>query len=241
MAVTGRLELAAFDAPDIKKLAEFYTALTGWQVVRDVDGWITIRAEDGQEIALQEAPDHVPPRWPDPAAPQQMHLDLFVEDNEAAAVRAESLGATRLATGSDDGAHWITLADPAGHPFDLCRKKGIGPGIVLFAVNIDAPDAAGLARFYSALMGMEVVYEGSEGAMISGGGKSVMFQQVAEFTPPRWPDPAAPQQAHLDIQVEDLDAGEARAIELGATRLPNPEERFRVFADPAGHPFCLTT
>jgi catechol 2,3-dioxygenase-like lactoylglutathione lyase family enzyme len=241
MAVTGRLELAAFDAPDIRALADFYTALTGWKIVRDVEGWITIRGEDGQEVAFQEAPDHVPPRWPDQAAPQQMHLDLFVEDNEAAAVRAESLGATRLATGEDDGAHWITLADPAGHPFDLCRKKGIGPGISLFAVNIDAPDAKGLAKFYAALLGMEVVYEGVEGAMISGGGKSLMFQKVEGFTPPRWPDPSAPQQAHLDVLVDDMDAVEALALELGATRLPNPEKHFRVFADPAGHPFCLTT
>ena len=237
MAVTGRLELAAFDAPDITRLAEFYTELTGWQVVRDVGDWITVRAGDGQEIAFQKAPDHVPPSWPGQELPQQMHLDLFIEDYEAAAARAESLGATRLA----DGDHWITLADPAGHPFDLCRKEGVGPEMTLFAVTIDAPDAVGLARFYASLMGMEVTYEGPEGAMISGDGKSVMFQQVVKFTPPRWPDPSAPQQAHLDILVEDLDAGEARAVELGATRLPNTEKHFRVFADPVGHPFCLTT
>jgi hypothetical protein len=236
MAVTGRFELAAFDAPDIGRLAEFYTALTGWQVVRDVGDWITIRAGDGQEVAFQKAPDHVPPRWPGQELPQQVHLDLFIEDYEAAAVRAESLGATRLA----DGPHWITLADLAGHPFDLCRKEGVGPEMTLFAVTIDSPDAVGLARFYAELMGMEVTYEGPEGALISGGGKSVMFQQVAEFTPPRWPDPAAPQQAHLDIHVDELDAGEARALELGATRLPNEEKHFRVFADPVGHPFCLT-
>jgi hypothetical protein len=46
---------------------------------------------------------------------------------------------------------------------------------------------------------------------------------------------------HLDIEVEDLDAGEARALELGAVRLDDGAESFRVFADPAGHPFCLTT
>ena len=66
-----------------------------------------------------------------------------------------------------------------------------------------------------------------------------MFQQVGDYNPPRWPDPAHPQQAHLDLLVDDLDAGEARALELGATRLDGGGERFRVFADPAGHPFCL--
>ena len=123
MAVTGRLELAAFDAPDIKGLAEFYTALTGWETVRDTEDWITIRGSDGQEIAFQKAPNHVAPQWPGQDLPQQVHLDLFVDDHEAAAKRAEELGATRLA----DGEHWITLADPAGHPFDLCRKEGVGP------------------------------------------------------------------------------------------------------------------
>jgi hypothetical protein len=67
-----------------------------------------------------------------------------------------------------------------------------------------------------------------------------MFQQVSEYNPPRWPDPAHPQQAHLDIIVGDLDAGEARALELGAARLEAGSEGFWVFADPAGHPFCLT-
>jgi catechol 2,3-dioxygenase-like lactoylglutathione lyase family enzyme len=110
----------------------------------------------------------------------------------------------------------------------------------LFAVTIDAPDASGLARFYADLMGMEVTYDGPEGALVAGDGQSVMFQQISEYTPPAWPDPARPQQAHLDILVDDLDAGEARALELGATRLAGEGESFRVFADPAGHPFCLT-
>jgi hypothetical protein len=66
-----------------------------------------------------------------------------------------------------------------------------------------------------------------------------MFQQVSEYNPPQWPDPARPQQAHLDILVDDLDAGEARALELGASRLAGGGEQFRVFTDPAGHPFCL--
>jgi catechol 2,3-dioxygenase-like lactoylglutathione lyase family enzyme len=110
----------------------------------------------------------------------------------------------------------------------------------LFAVTIDAPDAPALARFYAALLGMDLTYEGPEGALITGDGKSVMFQQVSEYTPPQWPDPAHPQQAHLDIIVDDLDAGEAQALALGASRLPGAADGFRVFADPAGHPFCLT-
>jgi catechol 2,3-dioxygenase-like lactoylglutathione lyase family enzyme len=239
MTATGTLELAALDARDIERLASFYTELTGWQVVRKVPGWITIRAGDGQEIAFQLAADHVPPEWPGQDRPQQLHLDLQVNGHEAAAERAVSLGATRLASGPT----WITLADPAGHPFDLCQKDDMGPGMTLFAATIDAPDASGLARFYAGLMGMEVTYDGPEGALISGGGKNVMFQQVSDYTRPRWPDPAHPQQGHLDIIVasaDHLEATQALALELGATLLDAEPKTFHVFADPAGHPFCLT-
>jgi len=235
MTVTGRLELVALDAPDIDKVATFYAKLAGWEIVRKESDWITLRTGDGQEIAFQLAPDHVAPQWPGQERPQQFHLDLLVDGHEAAAERAIGLGATRLA----DGPTWITLADPAGHPFDLCQRDGADPVMGLFAVTIDAPDAPALARFYADLLGMEVTYEGPEGALIAGDGKSVMFQQVIGYNPPRWPDPAHPQQAHLDIIVDDLDAGEARALELGASRLNGGGEQFRVFADPAAHPFCL--
>lgn len=236
MTVTGRLELVALDAPDIEKLASFYAELAGWEIIRRESDWITVRTGGGHEIAFQLAPDHVAPQWPGQEYPQQFHLDLVVDGYEAAAERATGLGATRMA----DGPTWITLTDPAGHPFDLCQKDGVGPAMGLFAVTIDAPDAPALARFYADLLGMEVTYEGSEGALIAGDGKTVMFQQVSGYNPPRWPDPAYPQQAHLDIIVDDLDAGEARALELGASRLNGGGERFQVFADPAGHPFCLT-
>jgi predicted enzyme related to lactoylglutathione lyase len=236
MTVTGRLELAAFDAQDIDTLATFYATLAGWDIVDRDSGWITIRAADGQQVAFQLAPDHNPPQWPGQQQPQQFHLDLQVDGTEAAAERAVALGATRLA----EGPTWITLLDPAGHPFDVCQSDGVGPAMKLFAVTIDAPDASALAAFYAKLLGMEVTYDGPEGALIAGAGRSVMFQQVGEYTAPAWPDPTRPQQAHLDINVDDLDAGEARALELGATRLDGGGERFRVFADPAGHPFCLT-
>src|SRR4030095_15593309 len=130
---------------------------------------------DGQEIAFQLAPDHTAPQWPGQEHPQQFHLDLLVDDYPAAAERAVALGATRLA----DGATWITLADPAGHPFDLCQKDRLESVVGVFAVTIDAPDASALARFYADLLGMEVTYDGPEGALVAGEGQSVMFQQVS--------------------------------------------------------------
>jgi catechol 2,3-dioxygenase-like lactoylglutathione lyase family enzyme len=235
MTETARLDLAIFDAADIDRVGAFYAELTGWAVVRKDSDRFGIRSPDGQEIEFQRAPDHVAPRWPGQELPQQFHLDLQIDDPAAHAERAVGLGATRLA----DGASWITLADPAGHPFDLCQADGVGPVMALFAVTIDTPAASALARFYGELTGMEVTYDGPEGALLTGNGRNLMFQQVGDYTPPRWPDPAAPQQAHLDLMVEDLDAGEGRAVELGATRLEEGGERFRVFTDPDGHPFCL--
>jgi catechol-2,3-dioxygenase len=238
MTVTGTLELVALDATDIAGLASFYAELTGWQTVRNVDGWITLRAGDGQEVAFQQVAEHIPPQWPGQERPQQVHLDLLVDGHEEAAQRAVALGATRLA----DGVTWITLADPAGHPFDLCQRDGAGPQMQLFAVTIDAPDASALARFYASLLGMEVTYNGPEGALVAGGGKSLMFQQVSDYTPPQWPDPAHPQQGHLDVIVDDpghLKAVEARAQELGATRLADGAT-WITLADPADHPFDLS-
>src|SRR5215469_14118616 len=110
MTATGHLELVAFDATDIVRLASFYAELTGWETVRNVDGWITLRGGDGQEVGFQQVAEHVPPQWPGQERPQQFHLDLQVDGHEEAAQRAVALGATRLA----DGATWITLADPAG-------------------------------------------------------------------------------------------------------------------------------
>ena len=236
MDTTGRYELVAFDVPDAGAASRFWADLTGWEVVRDVGDWVPLRAPDGQEVAFQQVADHRAPRWPGQEHPQQAHLDLLVDGTGAAAERAVSLGATHLA----DGASWVTLADPAGHPFDLCQKDG-QEGVGLYAVTYDAPDASALARFYAGLFGVEVAYDGPEGAMVTTDGHTLMVQQVQGYTAPRWPDPEHPQQAHLDVLVDDLDAAVARALELGATKLPGGGDGWRTLADPAGHPFDLTT
>jgi catechol-2,3-dioxygenase len=235
MAGTGRLDRVVFDAAAMEELASFYVALAGWTVVdRQLDS-ITMRLPDGQQVAVQHAPDHLPPRWPGQDRPQQAHLDLLIDGHEAAAERAVDLGATRLAAGPT----WITVADPAGHPIDLCRADGIGPEMGLWAVALDAPDASALARFYAGITDMAVSYDGPRGAAIAANGRTVFFQEVSPYNPPRWPDPAQPQQAHLDIAVDDLDAGQEGALERGGSLLSDGGDRLRVLADPAGHPFCL--
>ena len=72
------------------------------------------------------------------------------------------------------------------------------------------------------------------------GWRELAFQRADPYVPPQWPDPQRPQQEHLDIRVDDVDAAELEVLAAGARRLPNDHEGgFRVFADPAGHPFCL--
>jgi hypothetical protein len=108
-------------------------------------------------------------------------------------------------------------------------------------VMLDCPDARALSAFYSELLGKPVTYEADGMAMIGNDGEQpVMFQQVTGYTAPGWPDPAYPQQYHFDVRVDDLDVGERAVLALGARRLEGGTASFRVFADPAGKPFCLT-
>jgi hypothetical protein len=105
---------------------------------------------------------------------------------------------------------------------------------------IDCPDAAALAAFYAELLDWKV--ETSEGwaDVRAENGQCISFQQVEDYSPPRWPDQQVPQQMHLDVMVEDLDAAEAALLALGAGKHGHqPGTSFRVLLDPAGHPFCI--
>ncbi|WP_369370257.1 VOC family protein [Promicromonospora sp. Populi] len=231
----GTLKTVALDVPDLAVEATFWTALTGGAVDKDSDDWdwVTVVTPDQWRIAFQLAPDHIAPQWPGQEHPQQAHLDLYVPDLAAGSARAVELGARVLR----ESEQWITLADPAGHPFDLCLKEG-SEGVAVMGTTFDCADASALAQFWSGVLGQPVTYD-ADGVAMLGGDRPVLFQSVEEYNPPRWPDPAYPQQVHLDIRVPDLDAGEAAALALGAARLPGQGDGFRVFADPAGHPFCL--
>ena len=108
-------------------------------------------------------------------------------------------------------------------------------------VVLDCPDPKMLAEFYGALLGWEAGEgEGGWWWIRADYGDSLGFQKVDGFTPPQWPGQEVPQQTHIDVTVDDLDAAEAAVLELGATRHQHqPGTTFRVFLDPAGHPFCL--
>lgn len=108
------------------------------------------------------------------------------------------------------------------------------------SIVIDCPDPTALATFYGALLDWKVDTSPDWAEIRADNGQCLCFQQVEDYSPPQWPGQDVPQQMHLDVMVEDLDAGEAAVLELGATKPEHqPGTTFRVFLDPAGHPFCL--
>ncbi|SEC12801.1 hypothetical protein SAMN04489806_2667 [Paramicrobacterium humi] len=111
------------------------------------------------------------------------------------------------------------------------------------SVVIDCPDADALATFYADMLGWNVE-QGDDGEWVDirpDDRKScISFQSVENYRAPEWPGQEVPQQMHIDVMVRDLDESEAATLAAGATKAETqPGETFRVFLDPAGHPFCL--
>jgi catechol 2,3-dioxygenase-like lactoylglutathione lyase family enzyme len=104
-------------------------------------------------------------------------------------------------------------------------------------VVLDCPSPLKLAAFYSELLDQPVTYQSDDWVVVASSDASsgLAFQLAPDHRPPTWPDTAVPQQFHLDIMVEDVASSGPRVLALGATKLDGEN----VYADPAGHPFCL--
>jgi len=119
--------------------------------------------------------------------------------------------------------------------------------IKLTSVVLDAPDAGELASFYERLLGWKRRNDDPGWVVLiptDGSPGQLSFASEPLYAPPTWPSTKTDQQMmmHLDIEVDDLDAAGALAVEAGA-RLADfqPQRHVRVYFDPAGHPFCLWT
>jgi predicted enzyme related to lactoylglutathione lyase len=117
--------------------------------------------------------------------------------------------------------------------------------LIRHVVVFDAADVAAESAFWAAMLGGIVLDEDRQFHCVidSQGNWLVGVQRAPDHVPPDWPD-GQPQQVHVDFHVTDPEAAHRRAIELGAQLLedataPESEEGHRVYADPAGHPFCL--
>lgn len=114
-------QIVVFDAADLGAESAFWAGVLGGRVVAEDDWHSVVDAEGQWRIGIQLAPDHSPPDWPH-GTPQQIHLDLHVEDLASAHDEVLALGA-RLLKADDDrtaGEGFQVYADPAGHPFCLC-------------------------------------------------------------------------------------------------------------------------
>ncbi|MCL1963776.1 MAG: hypothetical protein FWF69_01785 [Firmicutes bacterium] len=232
----------------------FYASLMGWEKTSSPYG-PALRTDNGMTILFAETDiPYVAPIWPEEPGKQQkqMHLDFTVDDLPSAVDRAINLGAAKAAVQYGD--HYVTMLDPDGHPFCLCKcsqeksafdlyyeKMGYG-AIPNVSLNIDCPDTKTLREFYAQLTGWDQGFHRS--ALVDENKMVVHFMQCDfDYIPPVWPEESGKQQKqmHFNFEVDDLVSAVEEAVRLGATEAAEQYggEQFAVLLDPDGHPFCL--
>jgi catechol 2,3-dioxygenase-like lactoylglutathione lyase family enzyme len=110
-----------FDAADLAAESAFWAGVLGGTVDAE-DDWHMVLVDGRPRVGVQLAPDHVAPVWPDGVPPQQIHLDLWVDDFPSAHEEVMALGARVLKPAEHVATpdNFQVYADPAGHPFCLC-------------------------------------------------------------------------------------------------------------------------
>ncbi len=118
------LTAITLNSPDPPALARFYAQLLGWTITVDTDGWVELPNPDGGiGLSFHIEDIYVPPVWPAQPGEQQMmlHLEIRVEDLEAACAHARNCGATLADYQPQDDVR--VHLDPDGHPFCLYLEK----------------------------------------------------------------------------------------------------------------------
>lgn len=120
------------------------------------------------------------------------------------------------------------------------RSETPADGLRFVGVSLDCADPDVLADFYLELLGGEIAWRTEHSAGVRVPGLLLVPQRVDDYRPPAWPGASI---VHLDLTAgDDLVGPEQRALRLGATLAEfQPDDRWRVLLDPAGHPFCITT
>lgn len=110
------------DCAEPRELGRFYATLLGWSTVSDEDDWVSVSDGGSSKLAFQKVDDYRPPVWPRSERPQQLHLDLLVDDMDQAEKAVLEIGATKHEHQPSEDDEFRVFLDPAGHPFCLCRR-----------------------------------------------------------------------------------------------------------------------
>ncbi len=114
----GTLRSVVVDCRNPQALAQFYAGVLGGTITEDDDTWVVLTDPSGRRLAFQLSPEHEPPTFPDPRGSQQFHLDIAIDDADAAERDVLALGATRVTDAVGEN-NFRVFRDPAGHTFCL--------------------------------------------------------------------------------------------------------------------------
>ncbi|SCK56443.1 Catechol 2,3-dioxygenase [Streptomyces sp. WMMB 714] len=113
---TFRYSAVTFDCPDPAASARFYSEILGLPVVFSTDDFVLLGQEGAAGLGFNRLTDYRPPTWPDPSQEKQAHIEIGVDDLDAAQARLLALGAVEPGFQPEPD-RWRVLLDPAGHPF----------------------------------------------------------------------------------------------------------------------------
>jgi len=114
------IAMLTLDCAEVTPVAEFWKAALGYeQVAGDGENYAMLAAAAGPALGFGKVEGFRPPGWPNEHGSKQFHLDLAVDDLDAAAAKCVELGATF--PDEQPGETWRVLLDPSGHPFCLTQ------------------------------------------------------------------------------------------------------------------------
>lgn len=121
---TATLKMLTLDSSDVRRDCAFWSGVLGWDVAHEQDEYAMLTGPGGIALGLGLVEDHVAPGWPNEHGSKQFHLDLAVDDLDAAAQEVVGLGGTL--PDEQPGETWRVVLDPSGHPFCLTRAASWG-------------------------------------------------------------------------------------------------------------------
>ena len=243
------------DCPNPECTCKFYSKLTGYEKIVAY-GCPALKTDNGLIMLFSKSDvPYVLPIWPEEPGKQQkqMHLDFTVNDINFSVEHAIRLGAAKAAIQYGDEQDIVTMFDPDGKPFCICKRHGCtefdryyknqGYGIIPdISINIDCKKYTELRTFYAKQTGWDQGFHPT--SLIADNKMVVHFMEADfEYIPPVWPEEIGKQQKqmHFNFRVDDLKYAVEEVICLGGVKASAQYggEHFVTMIDTEGHPFCL--